>query len=118
MNLSRRFGKLFEIWAANWLCIKGFDLVERNYHTRNGEIDVIARYKGSYCFFEVRFRHNSSLSFNEQFLTSYKYYKFFRTVSSYISQKNVRNIKGLFLFAISFNPQSYKFIEKVVQLEV
>lgn len=40
--------------AARYLAEKGYEIVERNFHGKNGEIDIVAR-KGEYlCFVEVR----------------------------------------------------------------
>ncbi|MEJ5229002.1 MAG: YraN family protein [Pseudothermotoga sp.] len=40
--------------AAKFLRRKGFKIIERNYRTKYGEIDIIARYKKYLVFVEVK----------------------------------------------------------------
>lgn len=42
--------------AANYLKSKGYKILERNFRTSFGEIDIIAKDKDSLCFVEVKFR--------------------------------------------------------------
>lgn len=49
-------GKIGENLAVCYLQTLGFAVVERNFRTRWGEIDVIARKKGEYYFVEVKKR--------------------------------------------------------------
>lgn len=40
--------------AARFLKRKGYRIIERNYRTRFGEIDIVARYDGYLVFVEVK----------------------------------------------------------------
>jgi len=61
MEGSRRTGSHYEGVAARYLQSKGVRIVERNVHSRGGEIDLIGMDHGVLVFFEVRFRKNGSL---------------------------------------------------------
>lgn len=53
---KRQLGADKEEYAANYLIQQGYHILERNYRTRFGEIDIIAK-EGEYlCFIEVKFR--------------------------------------------------------------
>ncbi len=52
------FGKLAEEAAVKFLDSKGYKVIGRNYRTRFGEIDIIAREDGVTCFVEVKARHS------------------------------------------------------------
>ena len=51
-------GKSGEEKAASYLKRQGYRIIERNYRTRLGEIDIIADCKGCICFVEVRSMNN------------------------------------------------------------
>lgn len=61
----RRRGHDIESLTAQWLTRQGLVLIERNYHARTGEIDLIMRDGEFLVFVEVRFRaqhhHGSAL---------------------------------------------------------
>ncbi len=47
-------GRLAEEFAAEWLVERGYGIRERNWRTRNGEIDIIAVRDGTAAFIEVK----------------------------------------------------------------
>jgi putative endonuclease len=53
-------GARAESLAANFLAARGLAIVERNFRTRMGEIDVIARDRGTIVFVEVRKRKSDA----------------------------------------------------------
>lgn len=56
----RSAGIASESLAATFLEQQGLQLVERNYHSRLGEIDLIMRHGQTLVFIEVRFRTSNS----------------------------------------------------------
>lgn len=53
-------GKLGEALAAQYLMSNGYDIIERRYRSRHGEIDIIAKQSDVLCFVEVKTRSNAS----------------------------------------------------------
>lgn len=53
-------GKLGELTAARYLREKGYEIVASNFHSRFGEIDIIAKNKKYICFTEVKTRAENS----------------------------------------------------------
>jgi len=51
-------GKAGEDAAAVFLRKKGYRILARNIRSRRGEIDIVARYRDTICFVEVRTRQN------------------------------------------------------------
>lgn len=45
--------------AAEWLVSRGWHILERNYRTRFGELDIIAENERFLVFFEVKTRRNA-----------------------------------------------------------
>lgn len=53
-------GKIGELYTARYLRENGFEIVSSNYHSRFGEIDIIAQNKKYICFVEVKTRAENS----------------------------------------------------------
>ena len=58
MNTRRR-GNIGEDIATMYLCKHGYVILERNYRTKHGELDVIAKHDGYFVFIEVKRRANT-----------------------------------------------------------
>ncbi len=63
---NRRTGSLYEQRAAELLQEKGYEIVERNYRIRQGEIDLIARDGKQLVFVEVKYRRNLSNGYPQE----------------------------------------------------
>ncbi len=55
---KRELGKEKETAACSYLEACGFFILERNYWTRFGELDIIAKKDGMLVFLEVKYRRN------------------------------------------------------------
>ncbi|MCJ2181880.1 YraN family protein [Novosphingobium sp. 1949] len=53
---AERRGRRGETWAAWYLRLKGWRIVDRRVKTRRGEIDLVARKGRTLCFVEVKWR--------------------------------------------------------------
>lgn len=53
---AQRWGLRAETWAAIWLTLKGYRIVDRRFKTPVGEIDLIARRRSLIVFVEVKAR--------------------------------------------------------------
>lgn len=56
MENRRRVGTTYEELAAKYLERRGYQILERNYRCRLGEIDLIAREGNTLVFLEVKYR--------------------------------------------------------------
>ena len=56
---TRRLGSGGEATVATWLQNQGFAIIERNYTTRTGEVDIIAERGEVLAFVEVKTRKNN-----------------------------------------------------------
>jgi putative endonuclease len=59
LNRQQQFGKKSERLAAEYLRRKGYRIIETNYRSPMGEIDIIAKEKGTLVFVEVKARRSS-----------------------------------------------------------
>ena len=54
----RQTGTVYEEMAARWLSEQGYEILERNFYCRQGEIDLIARDGRYLVFIEVKYRRD------------------------------------------------------------
>ncbi|MFH1292361.1 MAG: YraN family protein [bacterium] len=87
---GKKIGKWGEQQACYFLCRHGFKVVDRNYHTTVGEIDIIAIKGGDYYFVEVKTRQKGRLDDNTA-ITWHKQKKLQKTVLHYCYHKNIRD---------------------------
>jgi len=80
-------GRKGEEIAKNHLLKNGYTIIEKNYHCRYGEIDIIARHQGLLEFIEVRTRTINSLNLPEESVTYQKLLKIRRTISHFLENK-------------------------------
>jgi putative endonuclease len=59
LNRQQQFGKRSERLAAEFLIRTGYRILETNYRSKLGEIDIIASEKGTIVFVEVKARNTS-----------------------------------------------------------
>lgn len=81
---SRERGIWGEDEACRYLQSKGFSVLERNYHSRFGEIDIIADDCGCLVFVEVKTRKSKSYGYACEYVTESKMKKIILTAEAYL----------------------------------
>ena len=64
--MSRGKGNFYEHRAIEFLQMKGYKILRRNFRTRVGEIDIIGRDNDTIAFIEVKARRSGSLASPEE----------------------------------------------------
>lgn len=54
INQRQELGKEGEDFAADYLQKQGYEIIDRNFKCKQGEIDIIAKDKNEYVFIEVK----------------------------------------------------------------
>ncbi len=105
---TQKIGELGEEIACKYLRSKGFEIVERNYTKKWGEIDIVAKSKEKFYFIEVKSvsrsllnsvggeSENSQLPLTDSYrpeenMHPWKIKRLSRTIEIYLSNKNVLN---------------------------
>lgn len=78
-------GKKGETLACLWLRLHGYQILKRNYHSRFGEIDIIAKKCGVTSFVEVKARGENTLSTPASAVDIYKQQKLIKTANQYLT---------------------------------
>ncbi|MCD7796739.1 MAG: YraN family protein [Clostridiales bacterium] len=84
MNTNSK-GKLWEMAAVKYLKKKRYKLIEANYTTRFGEIDLIMKYKKFICFIEVKQRDVNSFASPAEYVTPAKQKKIITAAQIYLA---------------------------------
>jgi putative endonuclease len=79
-----------EIIAQNYLKKHGYHIIENNYRSRFGEIDIIAKHNDTLVFIEVRTKKNMSFGIPEESITNTKARHLIHT--AYYYRQNHKNL--------------------------
>lgn len=81
-------GSRYETYAAAYLEERGYQIVERNFRGRTGEIDLICRDGRYLVFVEVKYRKDGQTGHPEEAVHIRKQNRIFRTAQNYLALKN------------------------------
>lgn len=112
-------GKLAEMKVCEYLQKKRYKLVDCNYSSRFGEIDLIMK-KGNYiCFVEVKMRDVNSIAEPAEFVDIIKQRKIASTAALYL-EKNPTDLQPRFdvaeVFCENNQIKSIKYLENAFEL--
>jgi putative endonuclease len=79
-------GDFYEEKAVDFLKLKGYRILERNFSTRWGEIDIIAKDRRFICFIEVKARNLNHLVGGLEAVDSFKQKRIIKTARIYLSK--------------------------------
>lgn len=82
-------GKLAELKTCEYLKKKKYKLLDVNYSTRFGEIDLIMQKDNFICFIEVKARNEKSIASPAEFVDYRKQQKIITTAEIYLSDHNM-----------------------------
>jgi putative endonuclease len=91
---SKKKGEKAEKIAENYLISKGYKILERNYRTKFGEIDIIAQKKKLLVFVEVKSEFGKPKFFAEEKVDFKKQEKISR-VAEHFLLKNSKNLSKI-----------------------
>ncbi|MBR9981915.1 MAG: YraN family protein [Desulfatitalea sp.] len=91
-----RYGQSGEQLAVAFLEANGYTILERNFRTRLGEIDIIARHKGVLVFVEVKARRSRRHGDPKWALTPAKQRKISMTALVYLKRQGSTQVRARF----------------------
>lgn len=117
--LTKLLGKEGEDRAARFLEKRGYRILERNYSTRSGEIDLIALHDGAVAFVEVKTRTSSAYGAPELAVTPRKQQRMVKAALGYIKQKKLHQVPCRFdVVAISSErEQEVELIQNAFEMD-
>ena len=120
-NRRAELGRRGEEFAAKKLKSKGYKILETNYRTRSGEIDIVAEKKKTLVFVEVRTKASTAYGTPEQSISATKQSHMAATAYEYLQANNAEDRDWRIDFvAVEFGPDGkpsrLDIIENAVEL--
>lgn len=88
---QRQIGTIYEKKAAHYLEQQGMKIIEYNFYTYFGEIDLIAKDGDELVFIEVKYRKNLKNGFPQEAVTKAKQRKIAKSAEYYIYKNHLEN---------------------------
>lgn len=85
----RAAGSLWEDYAKQYLLKQGLQAVTQNFHSRQGEIDLIMKDGQSYVFVEVKYRKSNNFGGATAAVTGSKQQKLTQTAKVFLQQQGL-----------------------------
>lgn len=87
MNRRQHLGKAGEQLAARHLESNGYSIIQKNFRSKSGEIDLVAECDGVLVFVEVRTRSSTAFGSPEESITESKKQHLIATAYDYLEAK-------------------------------
>ncbi|MCA6071260.1 MAG: YraN family protein [Endomicrobium sp.] len=68
-----------------------YEIIETNFSTKFGEIDIIAKHKDAIVFIEVKYRKSLYSGVPQEAVTFKKQQKIIKSAITYVKQNNIKN---------------------------
>ncbi|MGD8109825.1 YraN family protein [Vibrio sp. NTOU-M3] len=89
LNNRRKVGQHYETAAEKYLLSCGLTLIERNFNTKGGELDLIMKQGSTIIFVEVRYRKNQSYGHAAETVTASKAKKLIHAANIWLMKNNL-----------------------------
>ena len=93
---TKEQGRSGEDLAQDYLRKQGYKIIERNYHCRYGEIDLIARDGETLVFVEVKSRRSTAFGTPEEAVGAAKQKKISIVALWYLAERNIHDTAARF----------------------
>ena len=90
-DARQAFGKLGENIAVEELERRGYEILARRYRTRHGEIDIVARDRGTIVFVEVKARATAEFGTAAEAVTIAKQRRLGSMAADYLARNRISN---------------------------
>lgn len=92
MYYKQKTGKIGEDIVTKYLEDKGYKIIDRNFNSWWGEIDIIAQEKNELVFIEVKTRHNKKYGQASEAVNKTKKAHLKKTIEYYLYKKELKNV--------------------------
>lgn len=97
---NRSKGDLYESKTITYIENLNFFVLDRNYYSRFGEIDIVAKDQNTLVFIEVKYRMNGSYGHPSESITYYKRRNMVNTAMWYMKDKRINECSIRFDVAV------------------
>ncbi len=107
---SQQKGNRFEQLAEKYLINEGLVLLERNYHCRYGEIDLIMRDDSTLVFVEVRYRNQRQYGGAIESVGRHKKARLIKAANYYLTEKKLHDEYACRFDVVAFESEQLNWI--------
>ncbi len=115
---KKTFGKKGEEIAVNYLLENGFEILEKNFRSKFGEIDIVAQKGGKLFFVEVKTRSNLKRGMPYEAVNKHKIHQIKKAATYFLLENDYKNYKyTISVISILMENQTVKkfqFFENVI----
>jgi putative endonuclease len=90
MRYRKNVGDIGEDFAVLLLTNSGYNVIERNYRTKVGEIDIIALKDGVMHFIEVKTRNGNQYGYPSESISSAKQSRIRKSAELYLQRRRMK----------------------------
>ena len=109
---QKELGDYGEDMAADYLQGRGYYVIERNFKNKLGEVDIIAKDKGTLCFIEVKTRESEEFGSPFEYVTPAKQKQIAKMAISYFQLKDLDDVRARFdVVAVTLDKDSSQQIK-------
>lgn len=98
-------GEKAEQLACSYLLNQGLQLIDKNFHSKYGELDIIMRDQKTLVIVEVRFRKSNKYGSAEESITKKKQSRIIATTEYYLLKNNISSPIRFDVVSLSGNNQ-------------
>jgi len=108
MNSKIQLGKLGEKLAADFLSNNDCKVLDKNFNTRYGEIDLVASSGDEILFCEVKTRTSNRYGYPETAVNKKKIHHILKALRIYLKTKNINSYWRIDIISVELNMQKRK----------
>lgn len=114
VDTRKKLGNRGERIAANFLRKQGYQIIEKNYHSLLGEIDIVAKEGESIVFVEVKTRRSTDFGLPEEALSYDKRRRLSKLALNYLAHRRIEGSNCRFdVVSILMDNNKVKHIELI-----
>jgi putative endonuclease len=110
---NKEKGYHYEGKAIKLLESEGYEVLEKNYTVKGGEIDIIAQKNDCIVFFEIKYRRTSNYGSGIEAVNREKMRRIYRTAKKYLYNKKCYDFSYRFDL-IAYNGEVYEWLENIL----
>ena len=108
---TQNIGEIGEEYTVKFLEKKKYNILERNYRKRYGEIDIIAENKNYIVFVEVKTRHKDSMTSAADAVNRQKQIRIIKTASLYLAENETEKFCRFDVCEVYVNAANLKLVD-------
>jgi len=93
---KRHIGNQWETKIESFFKEKGYQILEKNWYSHYGEIDIIALIEETVVFIEVKYRKNNNYGYGSEAVNRLKQERIYKSAMEFLQEKNYNNYNKRF----------------------